>query len=282
MLVRIVTDSGCDLPGEMIKSLDISVVPIYIYFGKDVYRDGIDISTDELYRRLSDDKVHPTTTQPLPVDFARIYEQLGKETDKIVSIHLSHKVSGTLNSAVQGKHLAKSRAQIEIIDSYSISTGLGIVTLAAAREAKAEGSIEQVVKKANEVISNIKLYGVLETLKYLLAGGRITRTKAVIGGLLNVKPVLTMHDGEIIQYGMVRSFQKGMDKLYKMIADERDIEEIAIVHSTIPEQAIELKSRIKSIVPENKIIMSRLGAGLGVHGGPGTLFIVIRRQNSHY
>jgi DegV family protein with EDD domain len=220
--------------------------------------------------------VYPTTTQPLPVDFVNIYQDLSKETDEIVSIHLSHKVSGTLNSAIQGKNLIKKGTRIEVVDSYSISMGLGLVTLAAARIAKAGGTMEQVVEAAMDVVRNIRLFGVLDTLKYLLAGGRITRTRAVIGGLLNVKPVLTMRQGEIIQYGMARSFQKGIERLAEKIKGTQNLAEVSIVHSTIPEEANKLKNMIKSIISEEKIIMSRLGAGLGVHGGPGTLFTVIR------
>jgi DegV family protein with EDD domain len=276
MTVRIVTDSGADLPAELVREFNISIAPIYIYFGKEVYKDNVDISTDELDRRLVEDRVYPTTTQPLPVDFVNIYQDLSKETDEIVSIHLSHKVSGTLNSAIQGKNLIKKGTRIEVVDSYSISMGLGLVTLAAARIAKAGGTMEQVVEAAMDVVRNIRLFGVLDTLKYLLAGGRITRTRAVIGGLLNVKPVLTMRQGEIIQYGMARSFQKGIERLAEKIKGTQNLAEVSIVHSTIPEEANKLKNMIKSIISEEKIIMSRLGAGLGVHGGPGTLFTVIR------
>lgn len=276
MTVRIVTDSGSDLPEQLVKSLNISIVPVYIYFGDKAYKDGIDISIDELYRRLVEDPIHPTTTQPLPMDFVNIYQELSKETNEIVSIHLSQKVSGTLNSALQAKNMVKKGARIEVVDSYSLSTGLGLIAMAAARVAQDGGTIEQVLGTANKIIKKIKLYGVLDTLKYLLAGGRITKTRALIGSLLNVKPVLTMSKGELIQYGMVRSFQKGIEKLAERIKKFENIEEIAIVHSTIPEKAAELKKMVNHIVPDDKIVMSRLGAGLGVHGGPGTLFVVIR------
>jgi DegV family protein with EDD domain len=278
MTVKIVTDSGSDLPEHLIKSFNISIVPLYIYFGEKVYKDGIDITTDELYRRLIEDPVHPTTTQPLPVDFVNIYQELSKETDEIVSIHLSHKVSGTMNSAIQAKNMLKERVRVEIVDSLSISTGLGLVTVAAAGVAQAGGTIKQVAEAANNVVKNIKLFGVLDTLKYLLAGGRITKTKALIGSLLNVKPILTMTKGEIVQYGMVRSFKKGIEKLAEMVKKSGKVEEVAIVHSTIPDKAMELKKMINHIVPDDKIVMSRLGAALGVHGGPGTLFIVIREK----
>ena len=184
MTVRIVTDSGSDLPTEMVKALDIKVVPVYIYFGDKSYRDGIDINPDELYKRLIEGPIHPTTTQPMPVDFSNIYKDLSRDTNEIVSIHLSAKVSGTVNSALQGRDMAGVQSRIEVIDSRAVSMGLGLVTLAAARLAKQGGTMEQVVSEARNVLEKIKLYGVLDTLKYLFAGGRITRAKAAIGGYL--------------------------------------------------------------------------------------------------
>ena len=145
MAVKIVTDSGSDLPADMVKALGITVVPLYIYFGQTAYKDGIDIGPDELYKRLIEGPIHPTTTQPIPADFVKVYQELSKEYDEIVSIHLSTKVSGTVNSALQGKEMAQTKAKIEVIDSLALSTGLGLVVLAAARIAQAGGSLNQVV-----------------------------------------------------------------------------------------------------------------------------------------
>ena len=277
MAVKIVTDSGSDLPADMVKALGITVVPLYIYFGQTAYKDGIDIGPDELYKRLIEGPIHPTTTQPIPADFVTVYQKLANEYDEIVSIHLSTKVSGTVNSALQGKEMAQTKAKIEVIDSLALSTGLGLVVLAAARIAHAGGSLNQVVDEAKEVLKKVKLFAVLETLKYLLAGGRITKARAIVGSLLNIKPILTMRDGEIVQFGMARSYAKGIDKLYELVSGFPDIKEVAIVQSTVPDEAAALEKRISAIVPKEKIIMSRLGSGLGVHGGPGTLCVFIRQ-----
>jgi DegV family protein with EDD domain len=164
-----------------------------------------------------------------------------------------------------------------LIPLCALSTGLGLVVLAAARIAQAGGSLNQVVDEAKEVLKKVKLFGVLETLKYLLAGGRITKARAIVGSLLNIKPILTMHDGEIVQFGMARSYAKGIDKLYELVSSFPDIKEVAIVQSTVPDEAAALEKRISTIIPKEKIIMSRLGAGLGVHGGPGTLVVFIRQ-----
>ena len=278
MTVKIVTDTGADIPTDLLKDLNITAVPLYIYFGDKVYKDGVDIGPDELYKRLADGPIHPTTTQPIPADFTNVYQELSKETDEIVSIHLSSKVSGTYNSAIQGKELLKDKCHIEVIDSASLSMSLGLVTLAAARIARAGGTLKQVEEETNKAIKQTQLMGLLATLKYLLAGGRITRARAAIGTLLNVKPLLTMHEGELIQAGLARSYAKGIDKLYEFVKNTKNVKEMAIVNSTVAEEASLLKKRLSSLVIEEKIHMARLGAALGVHGGPGTLLVVVTQE----
>jgi DegV family protein with EDD domain len=279
MAVKIITDSGADIPQEIIKDLGITVIPLYIYFGDKVYKDGIDITQDELYKRLAEGHIHPTTTQPMPVDFSNTYQPILEDGHDIVAVHLSSKVSGTVNAAIQGKEMVPAKGNIEVVDSYRVSIGTGMVAMAAARVAKAGGTITQVVNEARKSINEIKLMGVLDTLKYLLAGGRITKTKAMIGGLLNVKPILTMRDGELIQIGLSRTYAKGIDKLFEFAKNASpNITEIAIVHSTSPGEAESLKKRVSTVIDESKIIMGRLGAGLGVHGGPGTLIVATRQS----
>ncbi len=276
MAIKIVTDTGADLPADMLKALDIPAVPVYIYFGDKAYKDGIDIGPDELYQRLAEGPIHPTTTQPMPVDFANLYRELAKDYDEIISIHLSSKVSGTVNSALQGREMAGVKARIEVIDSFGVSMAVGLLTLAAARLVKSGADFDSTVAECRKMIEKIRLYGVLDTLKYLLAGGRITKSKAAIGSLLKVKPILTMKNGEIVQYGMERNYARGMVKLRDLVKQAGNIEEMAIVQSTVPDQAAELKKMIMEFLPEERIVMARLGAGLGVHGGPGTLIAVLR------
>ena len=277
MAVKVVTDTGADIPASLLSELNITTVPLYIYFGNEVYKDGIDIGPDELYKRLIDGPIHPTTTQPMPSDFTDIYQEISKETDEIVSIHLSSKVSGTYNSAMQGKESLQDKCRIEVIDSTSLSMGLGLITLAAARVAQDGGTLQQVVEEANKSIRKTQLLGVLDTLKYLLAGGRITKARATIGSLLKVKPILTTHEGELVQTGLARSYSKGIDKLYEFVNNTNNVEEMAIVSSTVEEEATSLKKRLSSFIAEEKIHMARIGAALGVHGGPGTLILTMRQ-----
>ena len=276
MAIKVVTDSGSDLPVEVAKELDITVVPVYVYFGDKAYKDWVDIEPDELYKRLVEGPVYPTTSQPMPVDFARAYSDLSKDADAIVSIHLPAKVSGTYNAALQGVEIAKPKCAVHVVDSFSISMGLGLIAMAAARVAKAGGELTEVLEETKKAISQTQIRGLLETLQYLLKGGRVTKTKALVGTLLNVKPIVTVRDGEIIQAGMARSYAKGLEQLFEFVKNYPNLQEVAIVQSTVPEEANALKNRIASIIDEKLILMARLGPGLGVHGGPGTILVAAR------
>ena len=276
MAIKVVTDSGSDIPLEVAKKLSITVVPVYIYFGDKAYKDGVDIGPDELYKRLVEGPIYPTTTQPMPADFAKTYGELSKDADAIVSIHLPTKVSGTYNAALQGVEATKPKCKVHVVDSYSVSVGLGIVAMAAARVAKAGGNLAEVLEETKKAISQTQIRALLDTLQYLLKGGRITKTKALVGTLLNVKPILTMREGEMVQAGMARSYAKGIEQLFDFVKSHPNLQEVAISQTTVPEEAAALKKRIASIIGEERIQMSRVGAGLGVHGGPGTLLVATR------
>lgn len=276
MTIKIVTDSGSDIPLELAKKLDITVVPVYIYFGDKAYKDGVDIGPDELYKRLVEGPVYPTTTQPMPTDFAEIYTKLAKNAEAIVSIHLPTKVSGTYNAALQGLEIAKPRCEVHVFDSLSVAVGLGLIVLAAARIANNGGKLSEVLEETKKAISKTQIRAVLDTLQYLLKGGRITKTRAMVGTLLNVKPILKMRNGELVQAAMARSYSKGIDQLFEFAKSYPNLQELGISRTTVPEEAEALKQRLTAVIDEKKIQMFRVGAGLGVHGGPGTLIVAAR------
>jgi DegV family protein with EDD domain len=276
LTVKIVTDSGSDLPLELAKKLGITVVPVYIYFGDKAYKDGVDIGPDELYEKLVKGPVYPTTTQPIPADFAEVYTALAKDAEAIVSIHLPSKVSGTYNAALQGLEIAKPKCEVHVFDSLSLSAGLGLIVLAAARIANSGGKVSEVIEETKKAINKTQIRGLLDTLQYLLKGGRITRTRALVGALLNVKPILKIRDGELVQASMARSYAKGMDQLFEFVKNYPDLQEVGISHTTVFDEAKALKQRLASVIDEKKIQMFRIGAGLGVHGGPGTLVVAAR------
>ena len=163
MVIKIVTDSSSDLPGGIVEELGITVVPLYIRFGDKVYRDRVEINNEEFYHKLQHGPTHPSTTQPSPQDFVDVYKKLAEEADGIVSIHISEKLSGTCNSAIQARELVKE-CPVEVIDSKIISMALGFVCMAAARVANAGGGLSEVVEKVNRVLPDMRLLGLLDTL----------------------------------------------------------------------------------------------------------------------
>lgn len=275
--VKIVTGNSADINPELAQQLGIAVVPLYLSFGDKVYRDGVDIGADEFYQKLETSSVHSTTSAPSPGDFATTYEGLAKETDKIVSIHVGSKVSATHAAAIQGKEaLAGTRCQIEVVDSQWVTMALGLVTMVAAKAAQAGENLHQVLEEIKVSIPCMRVLGVFDTLKYLLLGGRVSKTKAIVGSVLNVKPLFTMRDGELAMAGIARTRSKGVGRLYELVKSALDIQDLAIVHATTPGEASSLKELISSIVAKECIYVARLSPALGVHGGPGTLVVALR------
>ncbi|MFC1951997.1 DegV family protein, partial [Chloroflexota bacterium] len=263
MAVKIVTDSSADLPAQLVDELGITVVPLYVRFGEKVYRDRLDISGDEFYQRLQYDPVHPSTTQPSPQDFANVYQKLLSEADGIVSIHLSAKLSGTCNSALQAKEMIGEGCPVEVIDSRTLTMGLGMISIAAAKVANAGGSMEQVMEETTQMIPRIRLLFILDTLKYLALGGRIGKAKALLGSVLNVKPMLAIKEGEVIPSGQVRSRSKGIERLFDFVYGASNIQDLAIIYNTTPEEAQILTERIAPIFAKEKAMIARLGPLLG-------------------
>jgi len=276
MTIRIVTDSTSDLSAELAKKSGITIVPMYVRFGTENYRDGIDITMDEFYQRLTDTKVHPATSQPTPSDFAKVYTELSSKGDQIVSIHVSSKLSGTYNSALQGKEIAGPKCDVTVLDSESVTMGLGMMSLMAAQMSKAGASLQQITEGIKQAINYTHLMGTFDTLKYLVIGGRIGKAKALLGSVLNVKPVLTMREGELHPVSNVRTHSKGVEKLVEFVKSALHVEELAVVHTTTPDEASSLKDRFLGIVESNHLHVARLGPALGTYGGPGMLAVAFR------
>jgi len=276
--IKIITDSTADLPAMLTEELDVTVVPVYLRFGDEVYRDRVDISEDEFYQRLLHDPVHPNTTQPTPQDFASVYNKLSQDADGIISIHITSKLSGTYNSAVQGKKMVRNPCPIEIVDSQTISIAIGLIVIQASRMAKSGMSLQQIVDEVGKIIPNVHLLILFDTLKYLAKGGRIGKAKALLGSILSVRPLLTVRDGELVPSGQVRTRPKGTDRLLDFVKNATEIQDLAVLHSTTPDEAQALLERTSSIFSKERTILARLGPALGVHGGPSILAIALREK----
>jgi len=280
MTVKIVTDSGSDITQEAAKKLSITVVPVYLRFGDEVYRDGVDIDSDEFYRKLMTSPVHPSTAAPSPGDFAKAYEEVARETGEIVSIHITRKHSAVYDAALLGKETAEKKGcHVEVIDSKGVTMWQGLVAIAAAKAAQAGDSLKQVVDRVREAIGQMRVLALLDTAIYLAKGGRLGKATSAISAtesLLHVKLLLTLRDGEIRPAGLVRSRGKGINRLHEFIRSVSRIEDLAIVHSTTPDDAQTLADYVCSLFPNIVPRIVRLGPALGVHAGPGTLITILR------
>jgi len=276
MTVKVITDSAADLPPTLAEELGITVVPVYLRFGDKVYRDRVDISEDEFYHKLLHDPIHPSTTQPTPQDFADAYQKLSQEADGIISIHLTSRLSGTYNSAIQGKKLVEDGCPIEVVDSQTLSMANGLIAMEAAKIARSGKGLQQVLAEVRQIIPNIHLLILLDTLKYLAKGGRIGKTKALLGSVLSVKPLLIVKDGELQPAGQVRTRSQGIQRLFDFAKNAIDIQDLSVVYSTTPDEAQILAEHVGSLVPRERITLARVGPAIGVHAGPGALGIGFR------
>lgn len=275
MTVRIVTDSLSDITSDIARQIGVTVVPLTVIFGHESFLDRVTITTDEFYRRLIHETVWPTTTQPTPKAFADVYDQLAGETDEILVITLSSKLSGTYQSALSAKSMVTKKCRVEVIDSQSVAMGLGLIVVAAAKRANEGAKLDTMVEFVRNAIPRSHLVIYFDTLKYLAKGGRIGRAQGMLGSLLSVKPILTVKDGEIAPLTRVRSLGAGMDYLYNAAAGYSGIDELAVEYTTNPEDADKLMERVGSIFPRERMFRSSVSPVIGTYAGPGALALTI-------
>jgi DegV family protein with EDD domain len=272
LAVRIVTDSTCDLPASLAHELGISVVPLSVIFGDEAYREGVDISHDLFYDKLVHSKVLPTTAAPSMGDFLAVYEELLKETDQIVSIHLSSKMSATYDIACQAAQILTDRgAKVEVVDSQVISVGMTFVALAAARVALSGGKLKDVRAAAEQATPRVHLSILVDTLEYVRRGGRIGRARAFLGTVLRVKPMLSLRDGEVYPEERVRTRRAAVERLFQIATSYPRVREVAVGYTTTPGDAEDLRQRLADAMPHVNIHIAQVGPVIGTHTGPGAL-----------
>ncbi|MCL2679221.1 MAG: DegV family protein [Dehalococcoidia bacterium] len=278
MTVKIVTDSSADIPAPIIKKLGIVVIPQHLNIGKESYRDYIDITPDEFYARMVKEENMPTTSQPTPGELIKLYAEDCKDADGIVVIPIGSKFSGTIVSAEQAAKTVAGGREIAVVDSQMVTIAAGILVIAAASMAKEGKSVSEIVAAIEEMRSHVKCLVLFDTLEYLARGGRIGKARSLVGSLLNVKPLLTIKDGEFTPVTQVRNRHKGKEKLLEFANAFKDVEECWTVYSTTKDEASELTASIR-VVPQSKIQMAQLGAVVGMHAGPGVLAVAVRTKS---
>ncbi|MBI2856470.1 MAG: DegV family protein [Chloroflexi bacterium] len=278
MAVKVITDSTADLPPALAEELGIEVIPLNVHFGTEVYRDGVDIQGDDFYQRLTSGSRLPTTSQPSVGDFLNLYQKLGETADEIVSVHISAKLSGTYNSAIQAREQYQGPSRIEVLDSQQGCMGLGLIAIAAARAAQRGIGLDEVMRETRETMTLVRFFGLLDTLEYLEKGGRIGKAQAFVGSLLHIKPLLVIKDGEAHPLERARTRGKGIDRIYQLVEEHMPLEDLAVVYTTTPAEAQELAQRLKPFLPDKEIVLSQIGPVVGTYLGPRVLGVALRTR----
>jgi DegV family protein with EDD domain len=280
MSVRIVTDSTCDLPQEIIERYRIEVIPLYINVGEESYRDGIDLPREQFYQRLPGWNPPPTTAAPGAKVFKQIYDRLAAEgASEVLSIHISVSLSATPDVARQAAEMTTS-VPVTVFDSRQLSLGTGFLVEQAAREAQAGRTVAEILPVLEGQIERTHVFAALDTLEFLRRSGRMNGTIAGIGSLLQVKPLLKMHDGDPTSE-RVRTREAAHRRLLTLLEEHLPVERIALVHTNADAAARALLARVKIDLPQDEIESVDITPVIGAHIGPGAIGFALVQAESN-
>ena len=282
MAIRIVTDSVADLPPALASANDITVVPAYVIIGNETFRDGVDISADHFYERLGTLSRLPTTSQPTMADFQEVYQRLLDQGHQIVSIHVSSKLSGTVNSATQAKAALGDASQIEIVDSELASAPQALVVLNAAEWAREMTDFHELSRRVRQSLARYHSYVLVDTLEFLQKGGRIGKAAAFVGGMLKVKPILTVREGEVHPVERPRSRERGKTRLIELVRNLGPVRRINISYSTDRVQALAVRADLAEMVDPEHLVESRFGPVLGTYLGPNAFGVAVAQGSDDW
>jgi DegV family protein with EDD domain len=277
MGVRVVTDSACDLPDDLIERDGIEVVPLTIRFGKEELVDRKELSTDEFWRRLADSDVLPETSAPSAGAFEAAFRRLIADgATGIICINLSSKLSATMQSAQVAAQAVQADCPVVVVDSLMVSMGLGSLCLTAARRAADGDSLESIVANVTDRRNRSKLYGALDTLEFLKKGGRVGNARALLGSMLAIKPVLEVRDGEVEEAGKVRTRSKALRLLVDRVK-QGPFENLAVLHGNAPDLD-ELLDLLEPLAPRDEIVVGQIGPVIGTHAGPRVIGVTFQAR----
>jgi DegV family protein with EDD domain len=274
--VKIVTDSIADIPAEMLRDLDIEVVPMYIHFGDETYRAGTDIDNEAFYRLIGEHEVAPTTSAPPTIVFEQTFRRLARTHDSIISIHVSGHLSTTFKAAAQAREkLPPSLARIDVVDTHSASLGLGLTVIAAARMAQMGASHHEILREVQHRVQHTHTIFFVDTIDYLDRSGRMSLPQSMITSMSRIKPILLLDQGHVVLYERTRTRAKAIDGLFTFVEDFPHAEEIAVVYSTTPEDVEKVLDKVSVLFPREGVLIGQYGPSIGVHLGPGAMGIVV-------
>lgn len=274
--VKIVTDSIADVPPDLLRDLDIEVVPMYINFGDEIYRAGKDIDNEQFYRLLNDRGVPPATQAPPTIVFEQTYRRLARTHDSIISIHVSGQLSTAFKAAAQAREkLPPSLARIDVVDTHSASLGIGLTVIAAARMAQAGASHHEILQAVQHRVQHTHVVFFVDTIEYLDRSGRINLPQNIITSMSRIKPLLLIDQGHIVLYERTRTRAKAIDGLFTFVEDFPHAAEIAVMYSTTPEDVEKLLDKVTVVFPREHVLVGEYGPSVGVHLGPGAMGVVV-------
>lgn len=276
-MVRVVTDSTADIPADMIAALGITVIPSYVVFGSESYRDEVELTKQEFYEKLRSTRLIPTTAAPPPAVYDETYRKLAEETSEIVSIHLASRYSALYSSAVLAANNI-SEARIAVVDSEQVTMGYGWMVVAAAEAAQRGASVEQIVTLVEEMKPRSHVVAVLDTLEFLHRGGRVGWIRAMIGTLLRVKPIIEVRQGEIELVERARTLHRSLGRLVERVQALGTLERAIILHADTADMAQRVSDHLQAVNPGWDPLIHPAGVTIASHAGPGAVGIACVRQ----
>lgn len=272
-MIKIVTDSTCDLPPGWISRYGLTIVPINIQFGLETFREGQTISPDAFYQRIHAEGVLPTTSQPAVGEFCQIYQDLAADGSEILSVHVTSKLSGTWQSASMAARQVQDRVRVGVVDSLTGSVGLGLLVREAALLAEAGLSATEIVARLEVRRPEIHVFIMLKDLRFARMSGRVGRLRELLASLLHIKPIITVDEGALIPVERARSQQKGFERMVELAAERlgQAPVHLGVTHAQAPGQAAELLALARRRLNCQETFIADLALSLAVHFGPGTV-----------
>ena len=274
--VRVVTDSSCDLPADVVAEHDIEVVPLTIRFGSEEFVDRVDLTPSQFWARCGSSAALPSTAAPAPGAFEQAFRRAAAAgADGVVCVNLSSKLSATSQSAQTAAQAVEGEIAVRVIDSASVTLGLGMIVVAAARLAAGGAGIDEVAAAAEDLARRTRVHGALDTLEYLQRGGRIGKAQALLGSILSVKPIIEVREGAVEPGPKQRTRSKALAYLAERVQAEPALENLAVLHGDAPDLDAFL-ALLAPHFPRERIVVGDLGAVVGAHTGPRTIGVAFQ------
>ena len=272
-MIKIVTDTTCNLPPAWFKQYDIAVVPFNIQFGLETFREGIDITPETFYNRIQTEQALPTTSQPSIGDFINTYQKLGRDGNEVISIHLTSKLSGAWQAALLAASQLQNKVRVQVIDSLTGSVGLGLMVREAAQLAQTGFTGAAIVERLQARRSQINVFIMLKDLRFARMSGRVGALRETLASLLNVKPIIGVEAGALVPLDRVRGQKKGLTRMLDLAeatVGDRPVH-VGLTHAIAPDEAEDLLAQIKHRLTCRDTFSADLALSLAVHFGPGTV-----------